>query len=213
MSEVLGKMAEKLIAGDIDGVVDLTKEALNGGIAPPDVLENGLLAGMDVVGQRFKANDMFIPEVLRCARAMHGAMAILRPLLSESDAIRPGKLVVGTVKGDLHDIGKNLVVMMLKGSGFEVDDLGVDCRMEHFQEAAERGAQVICLSALLSTTRDEMRPVAEYFSENTDIKIVVGGAVITQEFADDIGADAFGIDASDAVRAVRASLNLEAAAA
>jgi 5-methyltetrahydrofolate--homocysteine methyltransferase len=102
---------------------------------------------------------------------------------------------------------------MLKGSGFEVDDLGVDCRIEHFQEAAERGAEVICLSALLSTTREEMRPVAEFFSGRDDVKIVVGGAVITQEFADDIGADAYGVDASDAVRAVRQSLNLGAVAA
>jgi 5-methyltetrahydrofolate--homocysteine methyltransferase len=120
------------------------------------------------------------------------------------------KVCIGSVKGDLHDIGKNLVVMMLKGSGFDVDDLGVDCRIETFEAAIDKGAEVVCLSALLSTTRDEMRPVVDHFKDRDGVKIVVGGAVITQEFADAIGADGFGVDASDAVRAVRKCLGLEA---
>jgi 5-methyltetrahydrofolate--homocysteine methyltransferase len=117
---------------------------------------------------------------------------------------------IGSVKGDLHDIGKNLVVMMLKGAGFEVDDIGVDCRINDYQAAVDRGAEVVCLSALLSTTRDEMRPVIEHFGDREDVRIVVGGAAITPEFAKQIGADEFGVDASDAVRAVRVSLGLAA---
>jgi 5-methyltetrahydrofolate--homocysteine methyltransferase len=126
MSELLGKMAESLIAGKIDEVVDLTKEALDGGAVPADILDQGLLAGMDVVGQRFKAEEMFIPEVLRCAKCMHGAMEILRPLLAETGAESIGTLIIGTVKGDLHDIGKNLVGMMFEGAGFNVVDIGID---------------------------------------------------------------------------------------
>ena len=203
MSEVLAKMAEKLIAGDIDGVVDLTKEALNGGIAPPDVLENGLLAGMDVVGQRFKANDMFIPEVLRCARAMHGAMEILRPLLSENDAIRPGKLVVGTVKGDLHDIGKNLVGMMFEGAGFEVVDIGIDIDVQSFVEAVkEHKPDIVGMSALLTTTMPKMGETINALKEagiRDQVKIMIGGAPVTSAFADEIGADAYASNAASAV--------------
>ena len=203
MSEVLAKMAEKLIAGDINGVVDLTKEALNGGIAPPDVLENGLLAGMDVVGQRFKANDMFIPEVLRCARAMHGAMAILRPLLSESDAIRPGKLVVGTVKGDLHDIGKNLVGMMFEGAGFEVVDIGIDIDVQSFVEAVkEHKPDIVGMSALLTTTMPKMGETINALKEagiRDQVKVMIGGAPVTSAFADEIGADAYASNAASAV--------------
>ena len=203
MSEVLAKMAEKLIAGDIDGVVDLTQEALNGGIAPPDVLENGLLAGMDVVGQRFKANDMFIPEVLRCARAMHGAMEILRPLLSESDAVRPGKLVVGTVKGDLHDIGKNLVGMMFEGAGFEVVDIGIDIDVQSFVEAVkEHKPDIVGMSALLTTTMPKMGETVNALKEagiRDQVKIMIGGAPVTSAFGDEIGADAYAPNAASAV--------------
>ena len=158
---------------------------------------------------QFSSGEVFVPEMLVSARAMQAGIDIIEPLLALSGHEPLAKVAIGSVKGDLHDIGKNLVVMMLKGSGFEVEDLGVDCRIEQFKEAVDCGAEVICLSALLSTTREEMRPVAEFFSDRDDVKIVVGGAVITQEFADDIGADAFGIDASDAVRAVRDSLGLE----
>jgi 5-methyltetrahydrofolate--homocysteine methyltransferase len=203
MSEVLAKMAEKLIAGDIDGVVDLTQEALNGGIAPPDVLENGLLAGMDVVGQRFKANDMFIPEVLRCARAMHGAMEILRPLLSENDAVRPGKLVVGTVKGDLHDIGKNLVGMMFEGAGFEVVDIGTDIDVQSFVEAVkEHKPDIVGMSALLTTTMPKMGETINALKEagiRDQVKIMIGGAPVTSAFGDEIGADAYASNAASAV--------------
>ena len=135
MSELFGKMAEFLIAGQVNDVVNLTKEALDGGSSPQDILEQGLLAGMDVVGKRFKANEMFIPEVLRCAKCMHGSMDILRPLLVASGVKTAGTFVVGTVKGDMHDIGKNLVGMMFEGAGFEVVDVGIDLEPQAFVAA------------------------------------------------------------------------------
>ncbi len=151
-----------------------------------------------------------MPEMLVSARAMQGGIDIIEPLLAQSGHKPVAKVCIGTVKGDVHDIGKNLVVMMLKGSGFDVEDLGVDCQIDDFEGAVERGAQVVCLSALLSTTRDEMRPVISHFSDRDDVRVVVGGAVITQDYADEIGADGFGTDASDAVRAVRETLGLAA---
>ena len=153
MSELLGKMAESLIAGNLDAEVNLTREALDGGAEPSDILDQGLLAGMDVVGQRFKAGEMFIPEVLRRAKCMHGAMEILRSLLAETGAESIGTLIIGTVKGDLHDIGKNLVGMMFEGAGFEVVDLGIDKEPQEFVDAIkEHTAKLIGMSALLTTT-------------------------------------------------------------
>ncbi len=207
------ELYDAIVFGEREVVIEQVQNAVENNEDVVELLNVTMIPALREVGDQFSSGEVFVPEMLVSARAMQGGIDIIEPLLALSGHEPVAKVAIGSVKGDLHDIGKNLVVMMLKGSGFEVEDLGVDCRMEHFQEAAERGAQVICLSALLSTTREEMRPVAQYFSEFDDVKIVVGGAVITQEFADDIGADAFGIDASDAVRAVRASLNLEATAA
>ncbi len=203
MSELLGKMAESLIAGNIDEVVNLTKEALDGGAAPSDILDQGLLAGMDVVGQRFKAEEMFIPEVLRCAKCMHGAMEILRPLLAETGAESIGTLVIGTVKGDLHDIGKNLVGMMYEGAGFEVVDLGIDKEPQVFVDAIkEHKAKLIGLSALLTTTMPKMGETINAIKEagiRDQVKILVGGAPITAAFAEEIGADGYASNAASAV--------------
>ena len=203
MSELLGKMAESLIAGKVDEVVDLTKEALDGGSAPQDILEQGLLAGMDVVGQRFKANEMFIPEVLRCAKCMHGAMEILRPLLAETGAKTTGTLVIGTVKGDLHDIGKNLVGMMFEGAGFEVIDLGIDKDPRQFVDALkEHKASLFGMSALLTTTMPKMGETIKAIKEagiRDQVKIMIGGAPVTSEFAKEIGADAYASNAASAV--------------
>ena len=207
------ELYDAIVFGEGEVVVEQVQEAVDINEDVVELLNVTMIPALREVGDQFSSGEVFVPEMLVSARAMQGGIDIIEPLLAQSGHEPVAKVAIGSVKGDLHDIGKNLVVMMLKGSGFEVDDLGVDCRMEHFQEAVDRGAQVICLSALLSTTREEMRPVAEYFSVLDDVKIVVGGAVITQEFADDIGADAFGVDASDAVRAVRESLNLEAVAA
>ena len=203
MSELLGKMAESLIAGKVDEVVNLTKEALDAGSVPQDILEQGLLAGMDVVGQRFKANEMFIPEVLRCAKCMHGAMEILRPLLSESGAKMAGTLVIGTVKGDLHDIGKNLVGMMFEGAGFQVVDIGIDKSPQDFVDALkEHNASLFGMSALLTTTMPMMEETVNAIKEagiRDQVKIMVGGAPVTSEFAKEIGADAYASNAATAV--------------
>jgi 5-methyltetrahydrofolate--homocysteine methyltransferase len=203
MSELLGKMAESLIAGKIDEVVNLTKEALDGGAAPSDILDQGLLAGMDVVGQRFKAEEMFIPEVLRCAKCMHGAMEILRPLLAETGAESIGTLIIGTVKGDLHDIGKNLVGMMFEGAGFNVVDLGIDKEPQVFVDAIkEHNATLIGMSALLTTTMPKMGETINAIKEagiRDQVKILVGGAPITSSFAEEIGADGYASNAASAV--------------
>ena len=203
MSELLGKMAESLIAGKIDEVVTLTKEALDGGAAPADILDKGLLAGMDVVGQRFKAEEMFIPEVLRCAKCMHGAMEILRPLLAETGAESIGTLIIGTVKGDLHDIGKNLVGMMFEGAGFNVVDLGTDKEPQVFVDAIkEHKAKLVGMSALLTTTMPKMGETINAIKEagiRDQVKILVGGAPITSSFAEEIGADGYASNAASAV--------------
>jgi len=203
MSELLGKMAESLIAGKIDEVVKLTREALDGGAAPADILDQGLLAGMDVVGQRFKAEEMFIPEVLRCAKCMHGAMDILRPLLAETGAESIGTLIIGTVKGDLHDIGKNLVGMMFEGAGFNVVDLGIDKEPQVFVDAIkEHKATLIGMSALLTTTMPKMGETINAIKEagiRDQVKILVGGAPITAAFAKEIGADGYASNAASAV--------------
>lgn len=203
MSELFGKMAESLIAGKVDEVSALTKEAVDGGLSPQDILEQGLLAGMDVVGQRFKANEMFIPEVLRCAKCMHGAMEILRPLLVESGVKTAGTLVIGTVKGDLHDIGKNLVGMMFEGAGFKVIDVGIDQEPQAFVDAiTEHKAELFGMSALLTTTMPKMGETINAIKEagiRDQVKIMIGGAPVTADFAKEIGADAYASNAASAV--------------
>ena len=203
MSELLGQMAESLIAGKVDEVTELTKEALDGGSSPQDILEQGLLAGMEVVGKRFKANEMFIPDVLRCAKCMHGAMAILRPLLAETGVKTAGTFVIGTVKGDLHDIGKNLVGMMFEGAGFEVIDLGIDLEPQAFIDALkEHKATLFGMSALLTTTMPKMGETINAIEEagiRDQIKIMIGGAPVTAEYAQEIGADGYASNAASAV--------------
>ena len=203
MSELLGKMAESLIAGKVDEVSELTQQALDANVTSKDILEKGLLAGMDVVGKRFKANEMFIPEVLRCAKCMHGAMEILRPLLAETGVETAGTFVIGTVKGDLHDIGKNLVGMMFEGAGFKVVDLGIDLAPAAFVEAIkEHNANLFGMSALLTTTMPKMGETINAIKEagiRDQVKIMIGGAPVTREFAKEIGADAYASNAASAV--------------
>ena len=203
MSELLGKMAESLIAGKVDEVTDLTQQALDANVSSKDILEKGLLAGMEVVGRRFKANEMFIPEVLRCAKCMHGAMEILRPLLAETGVETAGTFVIGTVKGDLHDIGKNLVGMMFEGAGFKVVDLGIDLDPATFVEAIkEHNANLFGMSALLTTTMPKMGETINAIKEaglRDQVKIMIGGAPVTGEFAKEIGADAYASNAASAV--------------
>ena len=210
MSEQLGKMAETLISGKIDETVNLTKEALGADIPAEDIMTKGLLAGMDVVGQRFKRGKMFIPEVLRSAKAMSGAMELLRPLLAESDIKSAGIMVIGTVKGDLHDIGKNLVGMMFEGAGYQVINLGIDLEPEVFVNAVkEHKANILGMSALLTTTMLCMAQVIDSLKEagiRDQVKVIVGGAPVTAEYAEKIGADVYGPNAASAVERTRAIL-------
>jgi 5-methyltetrahydrofolate--homocysteine methyltransferase len=196
-------LAQAIIEGQRDKATALTQKALEEGCDAKMVLDNGLVPGMSVVGEKFKANEFYIPEVLLAARAMKSAMEILRPLLASSHVEPRGRAVAGTVRGDLHDIGKNLVVMMLEGAGFQVADLGVDCSPEKFVEAAQQNnARLVCLSALLTTTMPAMKDTIEAFKGaglRDTVKIMVGGAPITQQYADSIGADGYAPDAASAV--------------
>lgn len=197
----LQALADSIIKGDQNTAVEITKQALDEGTGPGEVLNDGLVAGMNVIGKRFKANEVYIPEVLIAARAMKMAMEVLEPKLAEAGVEPVGKAVVGTVAGDLHDIGKNLVIMMLKGAGFDVVDLGVDCSDDKFVTAmADSGAKILGLSALLTTTMPAMESAVKAVkAANGDSKVMVGGAPVTQAYADKIGADGYAADAASAV--------------
>jgi corrinoid protein of di/trimethylamine methyltransferase len=207
----LGKIAESLIAGKIDDVSNQVKEAIDGGTPAQETLEKGLLAGMNVVGQRFKSGEMFIPEVLRSAKAMHAGMEILRPLLSDTENKGAGTLVLGTVEGDLHDIGKNLVGMMFEGAGFKVINLGIDLKPQVFVDAVkEHKPDLLGMSALLTTTMPKMGETINALKEaglRDTVKILVGGAPVTAEFAEEIGADAYAANAASSVDKARAVLS------
>ena len=180
------------------------KAALEAGIAPEEILNNGLIAPMDEVGQGFEAGELYVPEMLVAARAMQAGLKILNPYLAKADVKAAGKIAIGTVKGDLHDIGKNLVAMMLEGSGFEIIDLGVDVAPEAFVNAVKNGAQIICMSSLLTTTMSSMGIVIQSLKDaglRDNVKILIGGAPVTQDYSNKIGADAFAPDASSATRA------------
>ncbi len=198
-------LANSVINGKQDDAIRITTEAIMDNISPQQILEDGLIAGMSVVGVRFKANEIYVPQVLIAARAMKSAMEILEPKLAEAGVSALGRAVVGTVQGDLHDIGKNLVVMMLKGAGFEVCDLGVDKSPEEFIiKAKELNAEIIGLSALLTTTMPAMAQTVETIRQSgLSCKIMVGGAPVTQEFADQIGADGYSADAASAVETAK----------
>jgi 5-methyltetrahydrofolate--homocysteine methyltransferase len=196
----LSALAENLINGKADAVRELTQKALSEGVAPGEILNGGLIKGMNVVGERFKNNEFYVPEVLIAARAMHAGMDILKPKLAESGVEPVGKILLGTVKGDLHDIGKNLVAMMLEGAGFEVIDLGIDVPPEKFVEAVkEQGGDIVAMSALLTTTMTQMKTTLEALEEagvRDQVKTMIGGAPVTQNYADEIGADGYARDAA-----------------
>ena len=207
MADILQEMASNLYNGEADEVAELVQRALDQGMAPGEILSGGLIAGMDEVGKDFKAGDLFVPEVLIAARAMHAGMNVLRPLLAESDVLSVGKYVIGTVKGDLHDIGKNLVKMMLEGAGFETIDLGTDAGPTDFVNAVrEHQPNLLGMSALLTTTMVNMKATIEALEEaglRDSVKIMVGGAPVTAAFAKEIGADAYAPDAATAVDVAR----------
>ena len=201
------KFYEALSQGKMDEAKKLTQDALDGGEPPEKVLKEGLIAAMDRIGVKFKNGEIYIPEVLISARAMHAGMAILKPALSQSGGAMAAKVVVGTVKGDLHDIGKNLVVMMLEGGGFEVVDLGIDVPAEKFIEAIRtHEPQVVGMSALLTTTMREMKTTLQAFegaNVRKQVKVIIGGAPVTEKYAKEIGADGYAPDAASAVDIVK----------
>jgi 5-methyltetrahydrofolate--homocysteine methyltransferase len=197
----LKALADAVIRGDQSAAVEITKAALEEGTAAKSVLDDGLIAGMDIIGARFKKNEVYIPEVLIAARAMKMAMEVLEPELVKAGVEPVGKFLIGTMQGDLHDIGKNLVAMMLKGAGFEVIDLGVDVRPEKFVEQAKSvGAQLVGMSALLTTTMPGMEKAIKALKDaGVEAKIMIGGAPVTQGYADKIGAHGYAADAASAV--------------
>lgn len=210
MTDLAG-MTEALVKADKAKLVELVETALKDGVNPREILNNGLIKGMDVVGDKMENGDMFIPEVLMAAQCMSVAVEILKPLLKEGEIDRPQKVVIGTVKGDLHDIGKNLVQMMLGSFGFEVVDLGVDVKPEVFVQAVkEHKADILALSALLTTTMPMMQQTIAALVESgirDTLKIIVGGAPVTQAFATQIGADGFASDAGSATKLAKSLVN------
>lgn len=203
----LQPLYDAVLVGDAKTTKSVVEQALADGVGPQQLLDDYMIPAMDEVGRRFETNEYFVPELLISARAMKGALEIIRPLLVEGGAEAVGKVVVGTVRGDLHDIGKNLVAAMLEGGGFEVVDLGVDVAPEKFVESVrETGAEVIAMSALLTTTMPGMKTTIEALKEagvRDSVKVVIGGAPVTQRYADEIGADGFSDNASAAVRLCR----------
>ena len=203
----LEKLYTAVLEGDAKSSAAITKQALDEGVAPMTLVTDTMVPAMDEAGRRFEAEEYFVPELLLAARAMKAAMALIRPLLVASGAKSAGRVAVGTVKGDLHDIGKNLVASMLEGGGFDVLDLGADVSPEKFIEAVkEKGAQVVCLSALLTVTMPAMKTTIEALKTagvRGSVKVLVGGAPVTAQYANEIGADGYGENANSAVALTR----------
>jgi len=203
----LKELSEALFRGDVSRVKELTQLALREEVEPREILEQGLIKGMDVVGEKFKNNEIFLPEVLLASQAMYGGLELLQPQLIKSGVEARGKVIIGTVKGDLHDIGKNLVAMMLRGGGFEVIDLGKDVSAEKFLVAIQKHKpDIVGLSALLTTTMmgmTEVITVLEKAGLRDKVKVMIGGAPVTQEFADEIGAEGYAPNAASAVDKAR----------
>lgn len=214
MSSLLEKLAQYVIEGNAPKAKETTDEALAQGVPAVDIVNKGLIAGMQVVGVKFKANEFYIPEVLIAARAMKQSMEKVKPLIAEAGVEPVGRVAIGTVQGDLHDIGKNLVGMMLEGAGFEVVDLGTDVSPAQFvQSVKDRGVGAIGLSALLTTTMPAMKETIAALQEagvRGDVKVMVGGAPLTQAYADEIGADGYAPDAASAVDKAKELLGLSA---
>ncbi len=207
MMDLVKEILENLQHGDDEKVTALTKKALEEKIQPKDILDKGLIAGMNIIGEKYKAHEIFLPDVLLAAKAMHAGMDLLKPLFIQEGIPTIGKVIIGSVHGDLHDIGKNLVGIMLKGAGFEVIDLGNNVPPEKFIETAQQvNAAVIGMSALLTTTMPVMKRVVDLLKEkglSARIKIIIGGAPVSEEFAQEIGADAYGYDSVNAVETVK----------
>jgi 5-methyltetrahydrofolate--homocysteine methyltransferase len=198
----LNSLAQSVIDGNVEQVKDQVRSLISSGTNPVEIVNQGLIAGMNVVGARFKAGDMYVPEVLMCAKSMGAGLELVKPLIAEKDVQNKGKVVIGTVKADLHDIGKNLVSMMMQSAGLEVIDIGIDVAPEKFIEAVrEHKPNVVGMSALLTTTMPAMQETIELLEEEglrDKVKVIIGGAPVSQEFATSIGADGYAPDAATA---------------
>lgn len=205
-----GPIIESVVAGNESKLAELVQNALYQGVSVKQIMDEGLLAGMDIVGDKMESEEMFIPEVLMCAKAMGNVLKTLMRLHTDEDMSAKGKVIIGTVKGDLHDIGKNLVAMMLESAGFEVYNLGVDIGPERFiSEIKARNAQLVCISALLTTTMPMMKKTVDAIVASglrEKVKVLIGGAPVNQKFAEDIGADGYAPDAGSAVKAAKAAV-------
>ncbi len=208
MSKV-NEISEKLQQGKANDVKVLVEAEIKAGTPVRDILNKGLIAGMAVIGGKFKKNEVYVPEVLIAARAMHAGLSVLEPHLAAAGVKPIAKVAIGTVKGDLHDIGKNLVAMMLRGAGFEVVDLKIDCPADKFVDAAKGGVKLLCLSALLTTTMPQMKTVIEALKgANVKVPVLIGGAPVTQAYADEIGAQGYAPDAASAVDVAKKLLKI-----
>ncbi|OVE80850.1 methyltransferase [bacterium M21] len=203
----LQDLYDAILAGNLQLAVSTSEEALKDGESAKELVDKYMIPAMDEVGRRFECNEFFVPELLIAARAMKGALELLKPSLQAAGAESAGKVAIGTVKGDLHDIGKNLVASMLEGAGYDIIDLGVDVAPERFVEAVQNeGVEVLCLSALLTTTMPAMKATIEALTAagvRDKVKVIIGGAPVTQNYADEIGADGYGDNANSAVTATR----------
>ena len=203
--DIIKEIYDAVMKGKVDEASSRVQQALNAKVEANDILNKGLIAAMDLVGEKFGEGELFIPQVLWSAKAMQAGMALLKPHFSSTDRTTKGTVVIGTAKGDIHDIGKNLVAIMLEGSGFKVADLGVDVTPERFiEQAIEVNADVIAMSALLTTTMPSMGEVVSLIkTKKLPFKVIVGGAPVDQAFCQEIGADAYGMDAADGLRKVK----------
>ena len=211
--DILQQLSDSLQKGDAAGVAELTRTAIERKLGPKTILDDGLLAGMAVVGERFKVHEIFLPDVLLAAKAMYAGLDLLKPLMVEEGIPTIGTVVLGTVQGDLHDIGKNLVGIMLKGAGFDIVDLGKDVSPEQFVQAAEEsGAQIVGMSALLTTTMPVMKRVVDLAKERGlygKVRFLIGGAPVSNEFAREIGADAYCFDGMKAVDCAKSFVEVQ----
>lgn len=209
---ILNEISENVIKGDADGVAELVQKALNERIDLQEIMHEGMVSGMTVIGERFKNNEIFLPEMMVAARAMNAGLDIIEPLIAKSNARYVGKVVIGTVKDDLHDVGKNMVKIMFKGSGFQVFDLGIDVSPDEFVQAAKKNnVDLIAMSALLTLTVHNMKGTIEVIEEaglKNETKIMVGGAPVTQNIADQVGADGYAPDCARAVERAKELLGL-----
>jgi 5-methyltetrahydrofolate--homocysteine methyltransferase len=203
------EISEKLQQGRADDVKKMVQTEVDAGTHVGDILDKALIAGMHAIGEKFKKNEVYVPEMLIAARAMNAGMSVLEPLLVKAGVKPLAKVAIGTVKGDLHDIGKNLVAMMLRGAGFQVEDLKLDVPVDKFVQAAKDGAKLVCLSALLTTTMPQMKNVIEALkSAGLKVPVLIGGAPVTQSYADEIGASGYAPDAASAVDSAKAILRM-----